>query len=65
MCTQWQLFLGALYLEKKIACIEHDLMSREQVEGLFCEGATPILELSEIRQWCRTKQLDDDNLQVS
>ena len=41
------------------------MMSREQLERLFSESAPPILELSEIRQWCRAKQLDDSNLQVS
>ncbi len=41
------------------------MVSQEELERLFCESTPPILELSEIRKWCRTKQLDDINLQVS
>ena len=40
------------------------MVSREHLEGLFCESAPPVLELSEIRQWCGEKQLDDRDLQV-
>jgi hypothetical protein len=40
------------------------MVSQEQLEGLFCESVASILDLSEIRQWCRAKQLDDRDLQV-
>ena len=41
------------------------MVSQEHLEGLFCESAPPILELSELRKWCGEKQLDDRDLQVS
>ena len=41
------------------------MVSREHLEGLFCESAPPILELSELRKRCGEKQLDDRDLQVS
>lgn len=40
------------------------MVSRDEVMALLSEGSTPILELSEIRQLCRARGLDDSSLEV-
>ena len=41
------------------------MVSEEQLTNLFCESTSHILTLTEIRQWCRNKELDDSDLEVS
>ena len=62
--VSWCALFGVIALQ-----IEQDvcagMVSRDELITLFSEGSSPLLELSEIRQWCSLRGLDDAQLEVS
>ena len=41
------------------------MVSGGELMTLFCDSTPPILELSEIKEWYREKQVDGSSLEVS